>query len=57
MAEEEGPTVSDAQLMAEVTARNTGVTGLLNKREKAKALVASLANPPILAKGADVKVI
>ena len=57
MADEEKETgPSDAQLMSEVTARRAEVTAFLNKREKGKALAASLVNPPIAAKGADVKV-
>lgn len=47
--------VSDDVLMAEVALRSKEVTGLLHM-SKTKALIASLINPPILAKGAEVKV-
>lgn len=55
MAEEDNTAESDSQVLAEVTARSKEVTALLNKREKSKALVLSLSNPPIQAKAADIK--
>ena len=56
MADEEGGSgVSDAQLLADITARETEVSGFLKKRDKTRALVASLRNPPVQSKSADVK--
>jgi hypothetical protein len=51
------PTVSDTQLMSEVNARDAEVTKLLNKREFTEAFRVALQNPPIAAKGIDVKVL
>ena len=58
MADEEKETVeiSDDTLMTEITSKSNEVTQLLNKREKAKALLLSLSNPPIQAKGIEIKV-
>jgi hypothetical protein len=56
MADEEGSTLSDSQFMSEVSSRSAEVTSLLNKKEKTKALLASLKNPPVLAKSVEIKV-
>ena len=57
MADEDKETsgVSDDVLMSEITLRSKNVTGLLTM-SKTKALIMSLNDPPILAKGAEVKV-
>ena len=55
--EKEQADVSDDTLMAEVTSRGNQVTALLNKREKTKALLLSLSNPPIQAKASEIKVL
>lgn len=49
--------VSDTQLSAEVSARDSEVTKLLLKKDKAGALIAALYNPPVAAKNAEIKVI
>ncbi len=53
---EDGPQVSDAQLLAEIGSRRTEVTGLLARKNKAGALVAALQNPPVQAKSNEIKV-
>lgn len=57
MADEDKETtgVSDDVLMSEVTLRGKNVSGLL-PMSKTKALIASLNDPPVLAKGAEIKV-
>jgi hypothetical protein len=47
---------SDAQLSAEVAARDIEVTKLLDKKDKTGALIAALYNPPVGAKSSDIKV-
>jgi len=49
--------VSDAQLSTEVSARDNEVTKLLNKKDKAGALLAALYNPPVAAKNSEIKVL
>jgi hypothetical protein len=48
--------ISDAQLISEVQIRETEVTSLLNKKDKARALFVSLQNPPMNAKSIEIKV-
>ncbi len=45
----------DAQLLAEVDARATAVTSLLQKKNVAAAMAAALLNPPVLAKSDAIK--
>ncbi len=47
---------SDAQLMSEVTQRESEVKALLAKKDKKGALAKALQNPPIGAKAEQVKV-
>lgn len=56
MADEEGSTVSDAQLLSEIKVRNTDVTNLINRKDKINAMKASLKNPPVQTKTPEVKV-
>ena len=53
---EEKGGVSDAQLMQEITARDNEVAGLLRRKDKVRALIVSLQNPPISSKSIAVKV-
>jgi hypothetical protein len=53
--EEKG--ASDAQLMSEIQARESEVLNLLKKKDKIRALVASLQNPPVTTKSINVKVL
>ena len=53
---EEKGGVSDAQLSQEIAARDNEVTGLLRRKDKVRALILSLQNPPIATKSAAVKV-
>lgn len=48
--------VSDGQLQAEVAARKSAVAALLQRKDKAGALAASLVDPPFQAKNNDIKV-
>ena len=41
---------------AEVSARSTQVSGLLQRKDKAGALAASLKNPPVNSKSEELKV-
>ena len=41
---------------SEVSSRNTQVTGLLAKKDKAGALAAALQNPPVNSKSDELKV-
>ena len=56
MADEGDAEVSDAQLSAEITARDTEVSGLLAKKDKLNALKVCLRTPPVLSKSEEVKV-
>ena len=56
MADEEGSTVSDAQLLADIKSRNTDVTNLINRKDKINAMKACLKNPPVQTKTPEVKV-
>jgi hypothetical protein len=58
MAEEreDGPLVSDGQLLADVTARRTDAMDKLGRKDKTGALLTALSNPPIQAKDASIKV-
>jgi hypothetical protein len=56
MAEEGEIEVSDAQLSAEISARDTEVSGFLAKKDKANALKTCLRNPPLLSKSEEIKV-
>lgn len=47
---------SDAQLLGEIQARDTEVMSHLKKKDKIRALVASLQNPPVTTKSVNVKV-
>jgi hypothetical protein len=53
--EGEGP-VSDTQLLEEISNRRKEVDQFLAKKNKAQALAASLQNPPVATKTAEVKV-
>lgn len=54
--DEREESVSDSQLMADVNSREAEVKALLQKKDKLRALHASLQNPPIGAKSAEIKV-
>jgi hypothetical protein len=49
-------TVSDAQLMTGVKAREAEVIGFLSKKDKVNALKASLRDPPVVSKSEEIKV-
>lgn len=53
--EGEGP-VSETQIAEEISARKAEVERFLSKKDKARALAASLQNPPIASKSAELKV-
>lgn len=53
---EDGPVVNDGQLSAEVSSRDSEVTGFLSRKDKTNALIASLQNPPTATKSVEIKV-
>ena len=46
----------DAELMAQISARETEVSNFLIRKDKASALKACLHNPPVNSKSDEVKV-
>ena len=54
MTEEDS--VSDSQLLEEISSRKVEVDKLLARKDKAAALSLSLQNPPVASKNAEVKV-
>ena len=50
------PTISDSVYSEEVERRDREVTGLLGRKDKARALLVSLQNPPMAAKSIEIKV-
>ena len=56
MADEEPASGNDNQLRAEITARDDEVSRLLAAKQKLKALMLSLENPPTATKNAEIKV-
>ena len=48
--------VADTQFVSEISARDAEVTSLLASKNKVKALLVALQNPPTTSKSAEIKV-